>query len=298
MSRQGTVLGIARNPLTSNVPDALVAASRRLAVQYREIDLGSIAVDVDTRTVRDRFGEIVVTHIAPVLFYWAEVAIVAVDILESRGVSAINGVRASELADDKARTAGVLAEHGVAQLPTIIVPDSREMFTEACIQMGLPCVAKRSHGAQGRWVRRVDDRAEINSVFDEFIAEGPTSLIVQELATDFIGRSIRVLVLAGEVIGATLRTGAPGSFVSNIGAGGSQEVVTLSDEEIRLAVSATTVLGLGFAGVDLCRHNGCSYVLEVNSCPDFTSMIPLLGEGIADQVVLATLDERRAPLTA
>lgn len=293
------VIGIGRNVLAPNVPDALVAAARRLGVTVREIDLASVAIDVGSRSVADRDGAVEVTHLAPTLFYWADAALAAFELLESNGAIPINPVRAARIADDKARTAVVLRTVGVPQLVTLVTELSEEEVFGAIGRVGYPCVLKRTHGAQGRWVRRVADPDGVRAVLGEFRAEGPSAVIVQELATDFVGRSIRVLVSNGSVLGSALRIGAPGSFVSNISAGGSQEAVDLSPEEESMAVRAASAVGLGFAGVDICRNGGRSFVLEVNSCPDFTSMIPLLGERVTDEVLRCVMSrgrERKAPM--
>lgn len=279
------VIGIGRNALAPNVPDALGAAARRLGVAVREIDLASITIDVESCTVTDRDGCIDVTHLAPTLFYWADAALVAFELLEHMGVRPLNAVRATRIADDKARTAVVLRDAGVPQLVTLVTDQSEENVLRAVGSIGYPCVLKRTHGAQGRWVRKVTDQTDVRSALDEFRVEEPCAIVVQELAADFVGRSIRVLVLNGVVVGSALRVGAPESFVSNISAGGSQELIDLRPDEESMALRATLAVGLGFAGVDICRHDGRSYVLEVNSCPDFTSMIPLLGERVTEAVL-------------
>jgi RimK family alpha-L-glutamate ligase len=285
-----TVIGVGRNNLAPNVPKLLMKAGAQLGIGIREIDLESLVVDIEGQTVADQSGVIFVTHLAPTLFYWSDVALIAFEMLEKLGVKSLNPVHSTRIADDKAMTALHLKKAGVPQLETLIVDQSDKAVLEAAHQIGFPCVLKRTHGAQGRWVRQVKRPEEVKPVLEEFRHEGPSAVIVQELATDFVGKSIRVLVLNGQVLGSTVRIGAPGSFVSNISAGGSQELIDIDSNEASIAVAAATSLGLGFAGVDLCRTNGSTFVLEVNACPDFSSMTSLLGEEISHAVVKGVLN--------
>ena len=52
---------------------------------------------------------------------------------------------------------------------------------------------------------------------------------------------------------------------------------------------AAAALGLGHAGVDLLRTAAGPRVLEVNACPDFTSMQPHYQADLAEAVLRASL---------
>jgi glutathione synthase/RimK-type ligase-like ATP-grasp enzyme len=56
-----------------------------------------------------------------------------------------------------------------------------------------------------------------------------------------------------------------------------------------LVLAAARAAGLGHAGVDLLRTRRGPRVLEVNSCPDFTSMQPNYAEDLAEAVLRASL---------
>jgi ribosomal protein S6--L-glutamate ligase len=88
---------------------------------------------------------------------------------------------------------------------------------------------------------------------------------------------------------ATLRHAAGGEWRSNIGAGGSQAPTALTEAERDLAVAAANAIGLGHAGIDLLRSAAGPVVLEVNSCPDFTSMTPYVDDDLAAVVIEQTL---------
>ena len=71
--------------------------------------------------------------------------------------------------------------------------------------------------------------------------------------------------------------------------GGIQKRVQLIDNEPALAITAAEIIGLGHAGVDLIRTNTGTKVLEVNACPDFTSMKDLSDIDIAQEVIKTLL---------
>jgi glutathione synthase/RimK-type ligase-like ATP-grasp enzyme len=59
-----------------------------------------------------------------------------------------------------------------------------------------------------------------------------------------------------------------------------------------MSINAVKAIGLGHAGVDLIQTKDGSRVLEVNACPDFTSMKNISPVNIAEKVISATLKTR------
>lgn len=284
------VLGIGFNALAPAVAVALERAAQSAGIVTRKIDLDSLSVGVAHEiSVEDNRGPVVVTHLAPSLLYWQEAAALGMQVLESQGVLALNPVDASLLADDKAKSSLRLHQASVPQVPTLIVGQDLASILEACLEVGFPVVIKRTHGAQGRWVRMARTVPEAETAFAELVADGPGALVVQPLIEEFFGRSIRVIVTGGNVVASSLRQGPPNTLVSNISRGGSQQAVTLTSEEVRLSIEASRALGLGHAGVDLMRTRGGAVVLEVNACPDFTSMSGVTSRNIEMEVVMACI---------
>ena len=149
-------------------------------------------------------------------------------------------------------------------------------------------VYKRTHGGQGRWVRLARDPSEIEAIYKEFVAEGPGEVIAQPFISEANGQTIRVIVTGGKVLAAALRTSEM-DFRSNISLGGTQVKYTLSDFETEISLAATSALGLGHAGVDLIFTNEGARVLEVNACPDFTSMKEISDIDLAQEVIKTLL---------
>jgi RimK family alpha-L-glutamate ligase len=283
-------VGIAVNPYAPNVAKRLAASAATQGIAHRLIDLPTVALDIEaggTARVTDRAGEIVVTCLAPYLLFGFPAAVAAFRVLQGRAY-AQNPVDAVLTADDKAATAVALAGAGVPQVPTRICPQDPALLHAAAVQLGYPVVVKRTHGAQGRWVRRAADRAELVGAYAEFEAEGPGALILQPYIAQAAGSSVRAIVTGGRLLASSRRTATQPEWRSNIARGGSQVPVELSPAQRRVVLAATGVLRLGHAGVDLLPTPGGTVVLEVNSCPDFTSMLPHVDRDLAGQVLAAS----------
>lgn len=284
-------LGVPVNPYALNVPTQLRAAAARLGVTARPIDLPTVIARIDATgavVVADRDGPIAVDGLAPYLLFGYPAATYAFRML-ARQAYLQNPVDGVLVADDKAATAERLAEAGLPQVPTVVCPSDLDLLTTTAGNVGYPVVVKRTHGAQGRWVRRANDPAGLKTAFAELMADGPTALVLQPEVVEARGTSIRVVVTGGRVLAVTERTAGFAEWRSNIAGGANQRPADLSTAEAEMALGAAQALELRHAGIDLLRTTKGSVVLEVNACPDFTSMMRYFGEGLADTVVRASL---------
>jgi ribosomal protein S6--L-glutamate ligase len=266
-------IGIGLNEWAQTLPAALAIACKDLGINYQIIDFSN-------------FSEVDVTHLAPALLYLKPKAFALYKELEAKGVKALNSVGAIDIADDKAATYRALRREQVPQLETeVILLELTEM--QRLFRQG-GTVYKRTHGGQGRWVRLARQESEIAVIYKEFLAEGPGEVIAQPFISEANGQTIRVIVTGGRILASALRS-AEMDFRSNISLGGSQVKYELSEFEAELALDATRALGLGHAGVDLILTNQGARVLEVNACPDFTSMKEISDIDIAQEVIKTLL---------
>lgn len=282
-------LGIARNPYATNVPDQLLEAAAELDIPVRVIDLPTLTVDIDSdgqAVVHDAAGAVEITSLAPYLVFGYPVAVHAFRVLTRRAYTQ-NPIDSVLTADDKAATAVQLSNAAIPQVPSAICSLDLERARSVAEEIQYPVVMKRTHGAQGRWVRRVDQGAILVQAFRELESEGPGALIVQPEVAEFYGRSLRAMVTGGQLLAATLRTAAENEWRSNISGGATQYRVDLTPDEKKLAESAADALRLGHAGIDILRTMRGPLVLEVNSCPDFTSMLPYFEEDLTRAVLSA-----------
>jgi len=284
-------VAVARNPYATNVPDSLTAAASRLGIPVRMVDLPSLRTGIaalGALTVTDEAGSVAATSLAPFLLFGFPAAVTALRVL-ARTARAQNPVDSVLLADDKAAAAVRLAQAGVAQVRTEICPFDPAQVAAAAAEIGYPVVVKRAHGAQGRWVRRASVPAALTTALTELAAEGPGALIVQPEVVECAGVSVRAVLTGGELIAVTERRAAPPEWRSNIAGGATQRRTELTGEERDLVDGAAAALGLGHAGVDLLRTGAGPRVLEVNACPDFTSMQPHYQADLAEAVLRASL---------
>jgi RimK family alpha-L-glutamate ligase len=284
-------LAVARNPYATNVPDSLTAAAGRLGVPVRTVDLPSLRAGIAPLgevTVTDEAGPVAATSLAPFLLFGFPAAVTALRVL-ARTARAQNPVDGVVIADDKAAAAARLAQAGVAQIRTEICPFDLGLAAAVAAEIGYPVVVKRAHGAQGRWVRRAADPAALATALAELAAEGPGALIVQPQVVECAGVSVRAVLTGGQPIAVTERRAVPPEWRSNIAGGATQRRTELTGEEQDLVHAAAAALGLGHAGVDLLRTGAGPRVLEVNACPDFTSMQPHYQADLAEAVLRASL---------
>lgn len=284
-------LGIAHNPYATNVSSRLAEAATELHIPVRVIDLPTLTVYINSageKVVRDAAGTIEITSMAPYLLFGHPAAIYAFRVL-SRRTYMQNPVDSVLTADDKAATAVQLAHAALPQVPSTICSLDLQRALSVAAEIQYPVILKRTSGAQGRWVRRAENTALLTQAFHELESEGSGALILQPEVAEFYGRSIRAVVTGRRLLAATLRTAAGNEWRSNISGGARQYPVDLAPSESKLAEDAARALGLGHAGIDILRTACGPLVLEVNSCPDFTSMLPYFDEDLTRAVLLACL---------
>jgi len=283
-------VAVARNPYATNVSGSLIAAAGRLGVPVRPIDLPSLRLGIGPRgeeAVTDSAGRVAADSLAPYLLFGFPAAVHALRALV-RTTHAQNPVDGVLLADDKAAAAYRLARAGVPQVRTEICPFDAELVTAVAAEVGYPVVVKRAHGAQGRWVRRAASQEALATALAELAAEGPGALIVQPEVVECAGTSIRAVVTGGRLLAVTERRAAAPEWRSNIAGGAVQRRAELAGDEAELVRGATAALGLGHAGVDILRTREGPRVLEVNACPDFTSMQPHYEADLGEAVLRAS----------
>lgn len=284
-------LGVARNPYATNVSTRLVEVAAELDIPVRVIDLPTLTVDIRSdghAAARDAAGRIEITTLAPYLLFGYPTAAHAFRILTRKAYTQ-NPVDNVLVADDKASTAVQLTVASLPQVPSTICSLELERALSVAEEMHYPVVIKRTHGAQGRWVRRAGHAAFLTQAFHELASEGPGALILQPEVTEFYGQSIRAIITGGRLLAATLRTATGNEWRSNIAWGATQHPVDLTSDERTLVEDAARAIGLGHAGIDILRTTRGPLVLEVNSCPDFTSMLPHFDEDLTRAVLLACL---------
>jgi glutamate---[amino group carrier protein] ligase len=194
--------------------------------------------------------------------------------LEAEGVRVLNRLRTLASTHDKLRTAKVLAAAGVPH-PTTTHVTAPQFGT----RLAPPFVVKPRYGSWGRDVELCRKPAEGQALL-EHLATRPwfrkQGVLVQELVPP-LGHDLRIVVAAGEVVGAVRRVAADGEWRTNIALGGHREPVMAPPLAAReLALAAARAAEADLVGVDLLpTEDGGWIVLELNGAVEFNDTYSL-----------------------
>lgn len=199
-----------------------------------------------------------------------------------QGALAINTPDAKALASDKLRSGQTLAAAGVA-VPRTAQVRTLAAFDHAVEHLGLPIIFKTQEGTWGSGVMRCDSLPSARSVF-EMVQSTGRSFFLQEYLQSPSGRTVKILVLGGNVLGALQSTPAPGDFRTNANQGGSSEALDPPAPLAAIALKAASLMGLAIAGVDLIETPRGWSVLEVNSTPGLQVVDSILKMHAAEHI--------------
>jgi len=197
--------------------------------------------------------------------------------LAAKGVRLLNPPSAILASHDKLLTSRALK---LAQLPhpaTAYAAPGEALDGE----LHPPVVVKPRFGSWGAGIRLCFDDAELAGALGEMEHEPwfeRQGALVQELIPP-CGYDLRLVVAAGEVVGAIQRVAAPGEWRTNVALGAVRRRVAPDAHAKHLAVAAAAAVGGDFVGVDLLPTSAMDYaVLEVNAAVDFTPAYALDGD--------------------
>ena len=202
--------------------------------------------------------------------------------LEYAGVPIFNNTRGIERSVDKGMTSYLL------KLNDIPTPNS---FTSSNIHyinnkireglnLGKKLVLKPIFGSQGKGLQLLEQASQIID-YEEMHGV----MYVQEYvdAGERVGVDYRVFVIGDQVTASMKRTGE--SWITNVAQGGQVESVKLDRAVEQMAIDATRVTELEYAGVDLIRDKqGQFWVTEVNSVPAWKGLQQTTSETVVDTI--------------
>jgi RimK family alpha-L-glutamate ligase len=203
-------------------------------------------------------------------------------VLAGGSVRCVNHPRAIERTVDKSWASALLARAGVPTPPTIVC-ERYDGAMAAFEQLGGDVVVKPLFGAMGNGIVRVEDRDVAHRVFRALELERAV-YYVQRTVAPGDGRSLRALVVAGDVAGAMERV--TDSWRANIARGARPRAVVLTDAQRGLALAAAAALEADVAGIDLLvAPDGTEFVLEVNGIPGWQALQSVCEHDLTGRVV-------------
>ena len=203
---------------------------------------------------------------------------------EMMGVYPLNESVALSRSRDKLRSIQLLSRKGIG-IPITGFANRPDNIKDLIKMVGgAPLVIKLLEGTQGIGVVLAETQKAAESVMQAFMGLN-TNILVQEYIKEAGGADIRCLVVGGKVVAAMKRQGPEGEFRSNLHRGGSAEIVKLTPEERKTAVSAANIMGLNACGVDLLRSSRGPVVMEVNSSPGLKGIETATGKDVAGMMI-------------
>lgn len=211
----------------------------------------------------------------------------------SRGLAAlgsrvVNAPAAVALAHSKFEGAAALHAAGLPVPEQVLFPGNpNEGMLAVQDALGWPRIVKADRGMGGDavWLTASPDEISERAI-DSYLIQ---PWVAQQFRDDADGTDVRIVVAAGEIVGAMERRAAPGDFRANLKQGGSAHPTEISDREADIALRATAAMGLTIAGVDLLRTNDGPMLTEVNPNPALSGIASVLGGNVVYNTVAAAV---------
>ena len=200
--------------------------------------------------------------------------------LKIMGVPVYNDGHAVERSVDKGMTSFLLKNAGLNTPLTWVLKDRSKALNiaEQELRKGCQLISKPLFGSQGEGVRRIEKMTDL------FWLTSSNGIYYLQRFIDCEGQGysdIRVFVIYGKAVVAMRRRGS--SWLNNVARGAKCEAIELDEKLAELAVQATQVLGMDYAGVDIIKdREGCYSVIEVNSIPAWKGLESVCQLSIAD----------------
>ncbi len=202
--------------------------------------------------------------------------------LEAAGVVVINPAKAVECAVDKFLTTHRLQRAGLP-IPKTLVCEDTDAAMSAFAELGGDVVVKPLFGSEGRGIVRVSDPDLAWRTFR--VLERLNAVLYLQEFIDHPGWDVRVMVLAGSILGAMRRINGQ-DFRTNVSRQARIEIHRPGEQECTWALAAADAVGAWFAGVDLLYNRaGSGFVIEVNAVPGWRAFARATGIDVAGELL-------------
>ncbi len=200
--------------------------------------------------------------------------------LKVLGVPVYNDGRAVERSVDKGMTSFLLHNAGLPTPMTWVVRDRETALhiVEKELRNKNPIISKPLFGSQGEGLRLYQKMTDL------FWLTSSHGIFYLQRFIESAGEGYsdwRVFVINGRVVASMRRRGV--CWLNNVARGASCEAVDNDDDMNTIALKATRVLGMDYAGVDIIRDQQGNYsVIEVNSIPAWKGLQSVCDINVAE----------------
>lgn len=192
-------------------------------------------------------------------------------ILERYGYRLFNKADFIKMCDDKMLTNIMCSNLGIKMPKTIAGPlfyspilkeENLKFLSDVASELGFPLIVKKVYGSLGTGVYLVKNMQELASLYTELCRQ---PLQFQEYISSSFGKSLRVLVIDGKILGAFQRYNTE-DFRSNFGSTAKSREFILTDKFVDIVNKIIKSFDVEYAGIDLLFGENDEPVLcEINS---------------------------------
>ncbi len=205
--------------------------------------------------------------------------------LEELGIAVINSPDSIAKAANKYVSSYIFRKNGIT-MPRTIVTNCLDEALTALASFGT-AVTKPVFGYKGIGIEclRNDDKG-ISKL--KKLMEKNGLVYLQEFIAN-PGRDIRVFIVNNKVVGSIYRIAPEGGWINNLSQGGTAQVCKLTDEQEKLSLKASKVIGTTYAGVDIIEGDK-SYIIEINGTPSGKGIFEATGVDVTAGIAEYLLD--------
>jgi ribosomal protein S6--L-glutamate ligase len=215
-------------------------------------------------------------------------ALAVLDHLQLLGVPSLNPAQALLLARNPLRMLQRLSGAGVP-VPRSVMAADAEALRALADRVGGPPLLIRLLSPEGRpGVLLCESAQSMEAALEAVLSRGH-QLLVQRYVRRRRERDLRALVAGSEVVAWVERRPKPGKLLLALARGARLSPVSPGPALGALAVKAASVLGLGYAAVDLLEGPDGPSVFDVQGSPGLQRLEAATGRDLASPVVAAAV---------
>jgi len=207
--------------------------------------------------------------------------------LELSGYRLFNKADFIKLCDDKMLTNIYCANKQIRMPKTIsgplfysekLTPNNLTFLNHVSDALGFPLIMKKVYGSLGTGVYLISNKNELTDIYTQCCRE---PIQFQEYISSSYGKSIRIIIIDGKVIGGFMRYN-PNDFRSNYGNTASSEKIEICGEYLDFATKIAKNFSIEYAGIDLLIGPNKEPILcEINSNAFFEEFEKVTGINVA-----------------